>query len=108
MFYWERGIALQAMPGNRASSGGEREVSWFFESGRRNLGYIIELRRGWHFKTHFFFFSNVRTPFCDEGHLGNLHQALQHDTDASQGDAGDRESLSSCHRVIGFPINFQE
>ena len=71
-------------------------------------GVYYRVTAGMALQNSFFFFSNVRTPFCDEGHLGNLHQALQHDTDASQGDAGDRESLSSCHRVIGFPINFQE
>ena len=29
MFDWENAIALHAMQGNRASSRGEREVSWF-------------------------------------------------------------------------------
>ena len=35
------------MQGNRASSQGYGEVSWFFSSCGRNLGYILELRRGW-------------------------------------------------------------
>ena len=30
MFDWENEIALHAMPGNRASSRGEWEVSWVF------------------------------------------------------------------------------
>ena len=51
MFYWEHGIALHPMQGIRASSSGEGEVSWVFSSCGRNLGYILELRQGWPFKT---------------------------------------------------------
>ena len=51
-FDWEHGIALHAMQWNRASSRGEWEVSWFFSSCGWNLGYILELQRGWPFKTH--------------------------------------------------------
>ena len=51
MFDWENGIALHAMQGNRASSRGEREVSWVFSSCGRNLGYILELQRGCPFET---------------------------------------------------------
>ena len=51
MFYGEHGIALHAMQGNRASSCGEGEVSCIFSSCSRNLGYILEIRRGWPFKT---------------------------------------------------------
>ena len=43
-----------------------------------------------------------------EGHLGNLHVALQDNTDPSHGEAGDQGSLSSCHRDIGIPFGFQE
>ena len=32
----------------------------------------------------------------------------QDDPDASGGEVGDRASLSSFHRNIGIPINFQE
>ena len=39
-------IALHAMLGKRASSCGEREVSWVFSSCGRHVGYILELRRG--------------------------------------------------------------
>ena len=46
LFNWEQGIALHAMHGNRASSLSEGEVSWFFSSCDRNLGYILELRQG--------------------------------------------------------------
>ena len=51
MFDWEHGIALQAMLGNRASSLTEGEISWFSSSCSGNLGYILELQRGWPFKT---------------------------------------------------------
>ena len=50
MFNWERGIALHAMQGTRASSLVEGEVSWFFSICGGNLGYIHEIRRGWPFK----------------------------------------------------------
>ena len=46
MFDWENAIALHAMQWNRASSHGEGEVSWVFSSCGRNLGDILELRRG--------------------------------------------------------------
>ena len=42
MFDVEHGIALHAMQGNRASSLGEWEVSWFFSSYGRDLGYKIK------------------------------------------------------------------
>ena len=51
MFDWEHGIALKVMQGNRASSPDERDVSWEFSSCGRNLGYILELQRGWPFET---------------------------------------------------------
>ena len=46
MFDWENAITLHAMQGNRATSHGEREVSWVFSSCGRNLGYIVEFSRG--------------------------------------------------------------
>ena len=46
MFDWENGIAVHEMQGNRASSLGKGEVSSFFSSCGRNLGYILELRQG--------------------------------------------------------------
>ena len=70
MFDWEYGIALHAMQGNRASSS-EGDVSWDFSSSVRNLGYNLELQRGWPFET----------PLCSmksgllssyDGHLRNL------------------------------------
>ena len=60
------------MQGNQASSTGEEYVSWDFSSCGRNLGYILELQRGWPFET----------PLCSaksghlssyDGHLRNLN-----------------------------------
>ena len=53
MFEREHGIALHAIQGNQASSLAKGEVSWFFSSCGGNLGYILELRRGWSFKLVF-------------------------------------------------------
>ena len=52
MFDWVHGIAQHARQGKPASPLGEGQVSLFFLSCGRNLGYILELRRGWPFKTH--------------------------------------------------------
>ena len=107
MFDWEIGIALHAMQGNRASFSSEGDVSYNFSSCGRNLGYIRELQRGWPFET----------PLCSaksglrcsyEGHLRNLNKAWQDNTDTSGGEVRDQGSLSSFHRDIGIPINFQE
>ena len=46
MFDGEHENALHAIQGNQASSRGDGEVSWFFLSCSRNLGYILELWRG--------------------------------------------------------------
>ena len=46
VFDWENAIALDTMQGNRASSRRAGIVSWVFSSCGRNLGYILELRRG--------------------------------------------------------------
>ena len=50
---WEHGIALHAMQGNLASSHSEGEVSLFFSSCCRKLGYILKLQSGWPLKTRF-------------------------------------------------------
>ena len=106
MFDWEYRIVLHAMQGNRASFPSEWDVSYDFSSCSKNLGYIRELQRGWPFET----------PLCSaksghlrsyEGHLRNLNQAWQDNTDTSGGEVGDQGSLSSFHRDIGIPINFQ-
>ena len=51
VFDWEHGIALQPMLGIRASSPAEGDVSLDLSSCGRNLGYILELQRGWPFET---------------------------------------------------------
>ena len=48
-FDWKNAIALDTMQGNRASSCGERKVSWVFLSCGRHVGYILELQRGYPF-----------------------------------------------------------
>ena len=107
LFDWEQGIALHAMQGFRASFPSEGDGSYDFSSCSKNMGYIRELQRGWPFET----------PLCSaksgylrsyEGHLRNINEAGQDNTDTSGGEVGDQESLSSFHRDIGIPINFQE
>ena len=107
MFDGEHEIALHAVQGNRSSSCGEGEVSWFFSSCRGNLGYILELQWGWPFKPRDCSASSGLLSRY-EVHLRNLFEAWQGNRDASQGEAGDPVSLSSCHRDIGIPISFQE
>ena len=51
VFDWEQGFALHSMQGIRALTPAEGDVSWDFSSGSRNLGYILELQRGWPFET---------------------------------------------------------
>ena len=51
VFDWEHGIALQPVQGIRALTPTEGDDSWDFSSGSRNLGYILELERGWTFET---------------------------------------------------------
>ena len=107
MFDVEHGIALPTMQGNQASSRGEGEVSWFFSSCGRNLGYILEFRRGWPFKIRVCSATSGLLTSC-EGLLCILIEAWQGNRDASRGEAGEPESLYSCHRDIGIPIYFQE
>ena len=107
IFDWEHGIALHTMQGNRASSLGEGEVSWFFSSCSGNLGYILELRWGWPFKTRVC--PATLGQLCSyDGHLRNLNWAWQDNTDASGGEVGDLGSIYGWHSDIGIPINYQE
>ena len=107
MFDEEYGITLHAMQGNWASSRSKGEVSWFFSSCIGNLLYFLELRQGWPFKTCVCSAMSGLLPSY-EGQLRKLHEAWQGNTDASRGEAGDGESLSSWHSDIGIPIIFQE
>ena len=72
MIDWEYRTALHAVQGNRGSFASEGNVSYDFSSCGRKLGYILELQRGWPFKT----------PLCSansgllcsyDGHLRNLN-----------------------------------
>ena len=106
MFDWEHGIALQGMQKNRASSHGEGEVSWFFSSCGRNLGYNLEFQWGWPFKARVCSaMSGLLSSY--NGHLSNLLMARQGKMDTSRGQAGDLGSLYSFHSDIANPINFQ-
>ena len=107
VFDGEDGITLHAMHRNKASSGGEGEVLWFCSSCSRNLGYILELRRGWPFKARVCSATSGLLSSYEE-HLRNLLGAWQGNTDASRGEAGYPWSHSSCHSDIGIPINCQE
>ena len=107
MFDWEYGIALHTMEGNQASSPVEWDVSWDFSSCGRNLGYNLELQRGWWFKTSLCSAKSGHLSSYD-AHLRKLNYAWQDNTDASGCEVGDQASLSSFHRDIGIPINFQE
>ena len=72
MFDWENAIALDTMQGNPASSRGERKVSCVFSSCGRNLGYILELRRGRPFETGV---CSVKSGHLSryEGHFRNVN-----------------------------------
>ena len=72
VFDWENAIAVDTMQGNRASSRGEGKVSWVFSSYSRNMGYILDLRRGCSFKTAV---CSVKSGHLSryEGHLRNVN-----------------------------------
>ena len=103
----EHGTALHAVQGNRPSTRSTGDISWFFSSCGGIMGYILELQSGWPFKTRV---CSVMSGLLSgyEGHLSNILEAWQCNTDASQGEAGDPESLSRCHIDIGIPISFQQ
>ena len=72
VFDWENVIALDTMQGNRASSRGERKVSWVFSSSGGNLGYILELRWGCPFETGVCSVKSVHLSM-HEGQLRNVN-----------------------------------
>ena len=51
MFDWQHGIALHQVQGIQALTPAEGDVSWDFSSCSSNLGYILDLQRGWPFET---------------------------------------------------------
>ena len=72
MFNWEYDIALNEMQENQASSPSEGYVSWDFSSCGSNVGYILELQRGWPFETPL---CSVKSGLLSiyDGHLRNLN-----------------------------------
>ena len=91
----------------RASSPAEGDVSWDFSSCSRNLGYILESRRGWPLKTCVCSAaSGLMSSYG--GQLRKQTRLGQDNTDASGGDIGDRGSHSNWLSDIGLPIHFQE
>ena len=72
MFNWEYDIALHEMQGNQASSPDEGYVSWDFSSCGGDLGYILELQRGWPFETALCS-AKSRLLSSYNGHLRNLN-----------------------------------
>ena len=72
MFDLEHGIALHPMQFIRDSSPAEGDVSWDFSSCSRNLGYILELQRGWPFETPLCSAKSGLLPSLD-GQLNNLN-----------------------------------
>ena len=72
MFNWKYDIALHEMQGNQASSPSEEYVSWDFSSCGENLGYLLELQRGWPFET-LLCSANSRLLSSYDGHLRNLN-----------------------------------
>ena len=60
------------MQGNQASSPSKRYVSWDFSSCGRNVGYILEIQRGWPFETPLCTAKSGRLSSYD-GHLKNLN-----------------------------------
>ena len=103
----ENAIALHAMQGNQASSRGEGEVSWIFPSCGGNMGYILELRWGWTFKTRVCSATSELLSIY-VGYLRIVNYAWQDNTDASRSEVWDRWSFSSWHSDIGIANNIQE
>ena len=93
--------------GDSASSPPEGYVSWDFSSCCKNLGFSLELQRGWSFEN---LLSSAKSGLLSssDGNLRNLNSVWQDNRDASGGEVGDQVSLSNLHRDIVIPINFQE
>ena len=74
LFDWIQSIGLHAMQGNRASSLSEQQISGFFSSFGVNMGYVLELWRGWPLKT-FVCSSTSGLLSSYDVHLRNLNYA---------------------------------
>ena len=71
-FDWEHGIALHPVQVIRALTPAEGNISWDFSSCSGNLGYILDLQRGWMFET---LLGSVMSGFLSssDGHLRKLN-----------------------------------
>ena len=71
------------------------------------MGYVLELLRWFPLET---FVCSAMSGLLSsyDGPFTNLNYAWQDNTDASGGEAGDRNSLSSWNSDIGIPIHFQK
>ena len=92
VFDWENAIALDTVQGIRASSRIEGKVSWVFSSCGRNLGYILELRRGCPFET----------GVCKmmSGHLCRYERQLRNVNSASQ------DNMDVSGSLVGVQVSF--
>ena len=63
---------MHEMQRNQASSPSEGYVSWDFSNCGRNVGYILELQRGWPFETPLGS-ANSDLLSSYDGHLRNLN-----------------------------------
>ena len=71
------------------------------------MGYILHLRCRSSFKARVCSaMSGLLSSY--EGHIRDLLEAWQGNTNASLGEAGGQESLSGCHSDIEISINFQQ
>ena len=72
MFDWKHGIDLHPVQETRALTLAEGDDSWDFSSCSRNLGYILELQRGWTFETPL---GSAKSGFLSsqDGHLRKLN-----------------------------------
>ena len=72
MFDWGHGIALHPVQGIQALTATEGDDSWGFSSCSRNLGYILELQRGWTFENPL---GSAKSGFLSgyDGHLRKLN-----------------------------------
>ena len=98
MFDGENGIALHTVQGYQASSRCEGDVSWFYSSCGGNLGYILELRQEWPFKTRVSSATSGLLCSC-EGHLvfSSMHgRAIETPLKVRQG------SFPAATGILGF------
>ena len=106
VFDGEHCSALHAMPGNRASYCGDGKFHRFLELPREPAEYSWVMAGKILHRSCLF--STLELLSIYKGYLRNLLEAWKGNTDASQIEAGDQGSLSTCHSDIGIHINFQK